>query len=202
MVDGMFRTAALAGLVLLAAGSAQAQGWYNVDLPPGPLDARADTKPVFNTYNGLFTGPGGQVLSGTVNTWSMNLGSGVSMSMFSSVSNGPAFGMAELPGNGFNSGFPGMSANYANGLNFNPAIATPMSTGGRMAFDLGHGLSMDFIGGMSRGAGMAFGPFDNHFSSSVGTGFTMNFGHGGSLSLIGSVSRSYGCSGFMMAGCR
>lgn len=203
-----FTVAALTGFVILAAASAHAQGWYNYDIPrmTDPTNAQSQSNPI--SFTDYFSGPGGGLYSTSVHGFTNNLGDGMSVTVFSTVSNGPAGLMSGLPASGLVPGFPGsITTNYSSGLNADPAVAMPSSVAGRMSFNLGGGLSMDFLGAMARGPaggfyGSPFSPFNNGFSSTVGTGFTMNFGHGGSLSLIGSVSRSYGpCGGFAFA-CR
>ena len=207
-MQSKFRVAALTGFVILASASAHAQGWYNYDIPraPDPANAQSQSNPI--SFTDYFSGPGGGLYSTSVHGFTNNLGDGMSVTVFSTVSNGPAGLMSGLPGSTLVPGFPGsITTNYASGLGVDPAVGMPSSVAGRMSFNLGGGLSMDFLGAMARGPaggfyGSPFSPFNNSFSSTVGTGFTMNFGHGGSLSLIGSVSRSYGpCGGFAFA-CR
>lgn len=202
------RLAVLTGLVTLAAASAHAQGWYNYNIPlaPDPTNAQSQSSPI--NFTDYFSGPGGGLYSTSVHGFTNNLGDGVSVSVFSTVSNGPAGLMSGLPASNIAPAFPGsIATNYSGGLTVDPAVAMPSSVAGRMSFALGGGLSMDFLGAMARGpAGgfysSPFSPFSSGYSSTVGTGFTMNFGHGGSLSLIGTVSRSYGpCGGFAFA-CR
>lgn len=202
------RIVALTGFVTLAAASVHAQGWYNYDIlrAPDPAIAQSQSNPI--NFTDYFSGPGGGLYSTSVHGFTNNLGDGMSVSVVSMVSNGPAGLMSGLPGSSLVPGFPGsITTNYASGLNLDPAVGAPATVAGRMSFNLGGGLSMDFLGAMSRGPGSGFysspfSPFSSGYSSTVGTGFTMNFGHGGSLSLIGSVSRSYGpCGGFAFA-CR
>ncbi|MDE2474316.1 MAG: hypothetical protein KGO48_04650 [Alphaproteobacteria bacterium] len=205
---GTIRIVALTGFVILAAASAHAQGWYNYNIPaaPDPANAQSQSNPI--SFTDYFSGPGGGLYSTSVHGYSTNLGDGMSVSVVSMVSNGPAGVMSGLSGSSLVPGFPGsIATNYAGGLNLDPSVGVPASVAGRMSFNLGGGLSMDFLGAMSRGPGSGFysspfSPFSSGYSSMVGTGFTMNFGRGGSLSLIGSVSRSYGpCGGFAFA-CR
>lgn len=205
---GTIRIVALTGFVVLAAASAHAQGWYNYNIPaaPDPANAQSQSNPI--SFTDYFSGPDGGLYSTSVHGYSTNLGDGMSVSVVSMVSNGPAGVMSGLSGSSLVPGFPGsIATNYASGLNLDPSVGVPASVAGRMSFNLGGGLSMDFLGAMSRGPGSGFysspfSPFSSGYSSMVGTGFTMNFGHGGSLSLIGSVSRSYGpCGGFAFA-CR
>ena len=193
---------AVAGVVgLLWAAGAQAQGWYNYTLPS--LDSAAQpAKPIIsNSYSGYYLGPGGEFYSGSVNTYTANLGSGVSMEWFTSVLNGPAGGLPWATQSAFGPAFaaaPG--SNYANSIYSGPGMGV-VNTGGRVSFDLGGGLSMDFLGAMSRAPGY-YAPgtgFDSRMSTTVGTGFTMNFGHGGSLSFVGSMSRGFG-AGFATCG--
>ena len=203
-MQGTIRIAALTGFVMLSAASAHAQGWYNYNVPPAPDPANPQSQSNPINFTDYFSGPGGGLYSASVHGYSTNLGDGMSVSVVSMVSNGPAGMMSGLPGSSLVPGFPGsFTTNYASGLNLDPAVGAPSAVAGRMSFNLGGGLSMDFLGGMSRGPGSGFygspfspfSPFNNSFSSTVGTGFTMNFGHGGSLSLTGSVSRSYGACG-------
>jgi len=197
-MDRIVRITALAGFVVLTAASAHAQGWYNYAVPNGLDPASGPSSPNYNSYSGLYVSPGGELYSGSVNTFSVNLGSGVSMSLFSSVSNGPADELSGLSGSTLVPGFAStVTTNYANGLYLDPAVRMPSNVSGRLSVNLGGGLSMDFLGALSRGPanGFYFGPgsgFDNRISSTVGTGFSMNFGHGGTLSVIGGVSRGFG----------
>jgi hypothetical protein len=137
-------------------------------------------------------GPGGEFQSGSVKTFSMNLGNGVSMGLVTSAP--AAVGFSGVPGSTLVQGFPSaLTTNSANGLYLDPAMSTPWTTSGRLSVSLGGGLSWDFIGGVSRipGNGFYFGPggsFDNRTFTTVGTGFSFNFGRAGTLSLSGSVS--------------
>ncbi len=197
-------------MLCLMAVPAVAQGWYNPEIPLGLDSANAPARPITNSYSGFFSGPGGELYSGTVNTFSMNFGNGMSMSLFSSAANGPAGTLSGLPASSYVPGFAAtIPANYANGLNFNPGLSGPSAVAGRMAVALGRGFSLDFLGGVSRGpGGYYFGPgygLDSRMSTTFGTGFSMNFGHGGTLSIIGSVSQSSGpvmpC-GYLSLACR
>jgi len=203
---------ALTGFVVLTGAAAHAQGWYNYAIP-GPADsARAASQPQTTTYRGLFTGPGGELYSGTATNFWANLGSGVSLDLFTSVSDGAAGELSGLRGSSLVPGFPGSATmNYANGLYLNPAASMASNVSGRMSVNLGGGLSMDFLGGLSRGPvnGFYYGPgygLDNRMSASVGAGFSMNFGHAGTLSLIGGVSNSFGspraCGPIFAGACR
>ncbi len=197
-------------MLCLAAVPAFAQGWYNPEIPLGLDLANSAPRPISNSYSGLFTGPGGELYSGTVNTFSMNFGNGVSMSLFSSAANGPAGTVSGLPASSFVPGFAStIPANYANGLYLSPGLSGPSSVAGRMSVALGHGFSLDFLGGVSRGpGGFYFGPgygLDSRMSTTFGTGFSMDFGHGGRLSIIGSVSQSSGPGlpcGYLSLACR
>ena len=188
--------AALTGFVILAAVGAHAQGFYNYAVPGG-LDnfAGAPFGPNYGSYSRFYLSPGGGLYSGSVNTFSMDLGSGVSMDL---VTSGPAAGFSALSGSTLVQGFPGaLTMNYANGLYLNPAMSTPWTTSGRLSVSLGSGLSWDFIGGVSRipGNGFYYGPggrFDDQTFTTVGTGFSFNFRRGGTLSLSGSVSSASG----------
>jgi hypothetical protein len=200
----------LAATFCLVAVPAFAQGWYNPEIPAGPDSVNAYSRPVSSTYNGLFTGPGGELYSGTVNTYSMNLGNGISMSMFSSTATGPAGTVSGFAGGPFVPGFAAtIPTNYADGLYLNPALSGPSSVAGRMSMDLGHGFSLDFLGGVSRGQGGYYpGPgygLDSRMSTTFGTGFSMDFGHGGRLSIIGSMSQGSGPAascGYLYLACR
>jgi len=202
----MIRITALTGFVVLAAASAHAQGWYNYAIPGGLAPANAPSRPNNDSYSGLYLGPDGEFRSGSVHTFSMDLGDGISMGLFTTVSNSPALPAILVPGFA-----GGITTNYANGLYLDPAVGSPSNVSGRLSVALGGGLSMDFLGGLSRWPGN-FGPgsgFENSMSTTVGTGFSMNFGHGGTLSLTGSVSRGFGpgfsarpCSSLSIAACR
>ena len=188
----MTGAAALTGFVILAAVGAHAQGFYNYAVPSGLDDfAGAPFGPNYGSYSRFYMSPGGGLYSASVNTFSMDLGSGVSMDL---VTSGPAVGFSGLSGSTLVRGFPSaLTMNYANGLYLNPAMSTPWATSGRLSVSLGRGLSWDFIGGVSRipGNGFYFGPggrFDDQTFTTVGTGFSFNFRGGGTLSLCGSVS--------------
>jgi hypothetical protein len=187
------RAAALTGFVVLVSAVAQAQGFYNYTVPGGTADSAAEPfRPNYSSYRGFYMGPGGELQSGSVKTFSMNLGNGVSMGL---VTSAPVVaGFSGLPGSTLVQGFPS-GPNSANGLYLDPAMSTPWTTSGRLSVSLGGGLSWDLIGGVSRipGNGFYFGPggsFDNRTFTTVGTGFSFNFGRAGTLSLSGSVVRS------------
>jgi hypothetical protein len=192
---------AVLGIVLCPVAGANAQGWYNYTAPS--LDSSAQpARPVANSYNSVYLGPGGEFYSGSVHTYSTNLGDGMSMQWFTTVMSGPSGGLPWSAQSGFGPGFStAIPTANVNSLYSGSGIGTVASTGGRLSMDLGGGLSMDFLGAMSRAPGY-FGPgygFDSRMSTTVGTGFTMNFGHGGSLSIIGTVSRGFG-SGYAACG--
>ncbi len=189
----MTGAAALTGFVILAAVGAHAQGFYNY----GGFDAFAGAPfgPNYGGYGRFYMSPGGGLYSGTVNTFSTDLGNGVSMDL---VTSGPAAGFSGLSGSPLIPGFPSeLTMNSANGLYLNPAMSTPWATSGRLSVSLGRGLSWDFIGGVSRipGNGFYLGPagrFGDQTFTTVGTGFSFNFRGGGTLSLSGSVSSASG----------
>jgi hypothetical protein len=192
----MTGAAVLTGFVILAAAGAHAQGLYNYAVPGGFDDfAFAPFGPNYGSYSGFYMGPGGGLYSGSVNRFSMDLGSGVSMDL---VTSGPAAGFYGLSGSTLLPGFQSaLKTNYANGLDLNPAMSTPFATSGRLSVSLGHGLSWDFIGGVARvpGNGFYLGPggrFGDQTFTTVGTGFSFNFRRGGTLSLSGSVSSASG----------
>lgn len=196
MKGKMTGAAALTGFVILAAVGAHAQGFYNYAVPGGLDDsAGAPFWPNYGNYGRFYISPGGGVYSGSVNTFSKDLGSGVSMDLVTSV---PAAGFSGLSGSTLVPGFPStLTTNYANGLYLNPAMSMPWTTSGRLSVSLGGGLSWDFIGGVSRIPGNGFyfepgGRFDDQTFSTVGTGFSFNFRRGGTLSLSGSVSSASG----------
>jgi hypothetical protein len=193
-MDRMIRITALTGFVILAAATAHAQGWFTYAISGGPDPASAPFRPNYNSYSGFYVGPGGELRPGSANTFSMNFGDGVSMGMFTSLSKVPVLNLSGLPGNSLVQSFAGtVTTNYANGSYFDPAVGMVSTVSGRLSLGLGGGLSMDFLGGVSKGPGNGFyfGPgsgFDNHMSTTVGTGFSLNFGRGGTLSVIGSMS--------------
>ena len=200
----MIRAAALTGFVILTAAPAHAQGWYNYGIFRVPDPASPPFQAYTNSYSGFYVGADGSLHSGSVNAFSMNLAPGVSMGLFTGVSNAPGVDFSRLGSNGFVQSFPGsLLTNYANGWYFDPAARAPSNVAGQLSIGLGGGLSMNFLGAVSRapGSGLYFGPgsaFDNRAFTTVGTGFSFNFGRGGTLSLTGSVSsgpRFYG-SGF------
>jgi hypothetical protein len=187
----MIRVAALTGFVILTAATAHAQGWYNnygIFGRPDPASppAQANT----NSYSGFYVGADGSLHSGTVNAFSMNLGRGVSMGLFTGVSNAPGVNFD----NGFVQSFPGhVPTDFANRPYFDPAASVPSNVAGQLSIGLGGGLSMNFLGGVSRqpSSGFYFGPrsaFNSRAFTTVGTGFSLNFGRGGTLSVMGSVS--------------
>lgn len=195
-MKGKKTAAALTGFVIFAAGGAHAQGFYNYAVPGGLYEfAGAPFGPSFGSYGRFHMSPGGGLYSGTVNIFSMDLGSGVSMDL---VTSGPAAGFSGLSGSTLVPGFPSaLTTNSANGLHLNPAMSMPWATSGRLSVSLGRGLSWDVIGGVSRipGNGFYFGPggrFDDQTFTTVGTGFSFNFRGGGTLSLSGSVSSASG----------
>ena len=195
----------LSGLLVSIATAAQAQGWYNYTIPGGQ-DLRSG--PVSNSYEGFYVGPWGDSYYGSVRTFSMDLGSGVSMGFVTSVSNSPGIGFSGLPVNPLAPGFALQPANYANGLYSDPATGMQSNATARLSVALGGGFSMNFLGAVSTGDGNGFylGPgsgFDNRMSTMIGTGFSMNLGHAGTLSLTGGVSQSFGrsCGPVLLAGC-
>src|SRR5438105_5938995 len=167
VMSSVMRITALAGLVALTAGTAHAQSWYNYTLDA----ASAASRPNTTSYTGLYTGPGGELYSASVNSFSMNLGDGASMRLFTTVLNPSAAGFWSIPGSTLVPGFAGSATtNYARGLYLDPAASGPSNVSGRLSFGLGGGLSMDFLGGLSRGLGNGFyaGPgsaFDNRMST-------------------------------------
>jgi hypothetical protein len=120
----MTGAAALTGFVILAAVGAHAQGLYNYAVPGGFDDfAGAPFAPNYGSYGRFYMSPGGGLYSGTVNTFSMDLGRGVSMDL---VTSGPAAGFSGLSGSTLIPGFPSEpTTNSANGLYLNPALSTP-----------------------------------------------------------------------------
>jgi hypothetical protein len=196
MTGKMTGAAVLTGFVILATAGAHAQGFYNYAVPAGhDAFAFAPFGPNYGSYSGFYMGPGGGLYSGSVSTFSMDLGRGVSMDL---VTSGPAAGFSGLSGNALLPGFPSaLTTNSANGLYLNPAMSTPFATSGRVSVSLGRGLSWDVIGGVSRipGNGFYYGPggsFGEQTFTTVGTGFSFNFRGGGTLSLSGSVSSASG----------
>jgi len=188
--------AALTGFVMLAAAGAHAQGFYNYAFPGGLDDfAGAPFGPNSGSYSRFYMAPGGGLYSGSVNTFSMDLGRGVSMDL---VTSGPAAGFSGLSGSPLVPGFPNaLAMNAAIGLYLNPAMSAPWTTSGRLSVALGGGVSWDFIGGVSRTQGNGFylgpgGRFDDQTFTTVGTGFSFNFRRGGTLSFSGSVSSASG----------
>ena len=198
----MRRIAALTGIAMLTAATAHAQGWYNNDGIFGRADpASPPFKPYTNSYSGLYVGADGLLRSGTVNAFSTNLGSGVSLTLFTGFSNAPGVNFSGFGGNGFVQNFPGsVATDFVNRPYFDSAANVSTNVGGQVSVGLGRGLSMNFLGGISREprSGFYFGPgsaFDSRTYTTVGTGFSFNFGRGGTLSLTGSVSsgpRTYG----------
>jgi hypothetical protein len=187
---------ALTGFVILAAAGAHAQGFYNYAVP-GAFDdfAGAPFGPTFGSYSRFYMSPGGGLYSGSVKTFSTDLGNGVSVDL---VTSGPAAGLSGLSGNTLLPGFPSaLTPNYANGMSLNPAMSAPWATSGRVSVSVGRGVSWDVFGGASRipANGFYFGPagrFDDQTYTTVGSGFSFNFRGGGTLSLSGSVTSASG----------
>jgi hypothetical protein len=191
----MIRVAALTGFVILTAATAHAQGWYNnYGIFGGPDPASPPFQANTNSYTGFYVGADGSLHSGTVNAFSMNLGRGVSMGLFTGVSNAPGANFSGFGDNGFVQSFPGsVPTDFANRPYFDPAANVPSNVAGQLSIGLGGGLSMNFLGGVSRqpSSGFYFGPrsaFNSRAFTTVGTGFSLNFGRGGTLSVMGSVS--------------
>src|SRR5262245_33799187 len=115
MKGKMTAAAALTGFVILAAAGAHAQSFYNYALLDGFDDsAGAPFGPNYGSYSRLFMSPGGGFYSGSVNTFSKDLGSGVSLDVVTSV---PAAGFSGLSGSALLPGFPsGLTTNSASGL--------------------------------------------------------------------------------------
>jgi hypothetical protein len=194
-MDRMIRVAALTGFVILTAATAHAQGWYNnYGIFGGPDPASPPFQANTNSYSGFYVGADGSLHSGTVNAFSMNLGRGVSMGLFTGVSNAPGVNFSGFGDNGFVQSFPGsVPTDFANRPYFDPAASVPSNVAGQLSIGLGGGLSMNFLGGVSRqpSSGFYFGPrsaFNSRAFTTVGTGFSLNFGRGGTLSVMGSVS--------------
>ena len=194
-MDRMIRVAALTGFVILTAATAHAQGWYNnygifggADPASPPFQANT------NSYSGFYVGADGSLHSGTVNTFSMNLGRGVSMGLFTDVSNAPGVNFSGFGDNGFVQSFPGsVATDFVNRPYFDSAANVPSNVAGQLSIGLGGGLSMNFLGGVSRqpSSGFYFSPrsaFNSGAFTTVGTGFSLNFARGGTLSVMGSVS--------------
>ena len=195
----MTGAAALTGFVIFGALGAHAQGFYNYAFPGGLYDsAGAPFAPNYASYSRFYMSPFGGLYSGSVNTFSRDLGNGVSMDLVTIGPSVPAAGFSGLAGSTLVQGVPSaLTMNSANGLYLNPAMSTPWTTSGRLSVSLGGGLSWDVIGGVSRmsGNGFYFGPggrFDEQTFTTVGTGFSFNFRRGGTLSLSGSVSSASG----------
>jgi hypothetical protein len=189
----------LTGVTFLSAASANAEGWYSYPLT-GAVDSAVPFHAVTNSYQRFLTGPGGELYAGSVRSFAINLGSGVSMDLFTMVPNGPVAALPELPRSSLASG---VQTNYATGLYLDPALRGPSSVAGRVGFNLGGGLSFNLLGGLSTTADGFYlgqpGGFSNRMFTTAGAGFSMNFGRGGTLSLIGSVSQGFG--GYPGAAC-
>src|SRR5438067_635883 len=138
---------ALAGLAIVTASSADAAGWYNNALT-GAETASVPFQPVYQNYQRFLTGPGGEFYADSVNRFAMNLGSGVSMELFTAVPNAAAVALSAFP---VTPGFASrLQTNYASGLYLDPAVAAPSSVAGRVAVNLGGGLSFNLLGGLTR----------------------------------------------------
>src|SRR5579871_2600643 len=190
----MIRAAALTGFVALAAATAHAQSLYNSHgildwLNPASSPFQAST----GSYSGFYVGADGSLRSSTVNAFSMNLGSGASVGVFTEFPNTPGLNFSGLGGN-FAQSLPGnVPTNLLSRPYFDPAGSGPSNVAGQLSIGLGGGLSMNFLGGVSRGpsSGIYFGPrsaFDSRTFTTAGAGFSLNLGRGGTLSLTGSVS--------------
>src|SRR5215831_5666801 len=141
VMDRMIRIAALTGLVILTAATADAQGLYNdYRILGGPDPASPPFQANTNSYSGFYVGADGSLQSGTVNAFSMNLGRGVSMGVFSGVSNSPSVNFSGFGGN-FIQSFPGsLPANFENRPYFDPAANVPSNVTGQLSIGLGGGL--------------------------------------------------------------
>jgi hypothetical protein len=192
-MDRMIRITALMGLATLAVASAHAQVSYDY-ANFGAMDPSAPLyRPYTSSYSGFYLGPDGGLHSGTVSAYFMNLGRGVSMGLFTTVSNAPAINFSAFAGNNAFQSFGSVPTNYANGRYFDSAAGGPSSVSGQLSLGLGGGVSMNFLGGVSRSPGSEFyfGPgsgFNNRTYTTFGTGFSFDFGRGGKLSMSGSMS--------------
>ena len=192
-MDRMIRITVLTGFAILAVATAHAQVSYNY-ANFGAMDPSAPLfRPYTSSYSGFYLGPDGGPHSGTVNAYSMNLGRGVSMGLFTTMSNAPAINFSGFAGNNALQSFGSVPTNYANGPYFDSAVGGPSTVSGQLSLGLGGGVSMNFLGGVSRapGSGLYFGPgsgLDNRTYTTVGTGFSFDFGRGGKLSVSGSMS--------------
>src|SRR5262249_53583181 len=144
-MDRMIRIAVLTGFVVLTAAGAHAQGLFtNYGILGGPDPASPPFQANTNTYSGFYTGPDGLLRSGTVNASSMNLGSGVSVQLFTSFSNAPGVNFSGFGGNGFVQSFPGnVPTNFINRPYFDSAANGPSNVAGQLSIGLGGGLSMN-----------------------------------------------------------
>jgi hypothetical protein len=116
------------------------------------------------------------------------------MGLLTGVSNAPGLNFSGVGDNGFVQNFPGsVPTDFANRPYFDPAASVPSNVAGQLSIGLGGGLSMNFLGGVSRppSSGFYFGPrsaFNGRAFTTVGTGFSLNVGRGGTLSVMGSMS--------------
>src|SRR5215467_6629134 len=134
-MDKMIRLAALAGFVILTAATAHAQGLYNnYGISGGPDPASPPFQANTNSYSGFYVGADGLFHSGTVNAFSMNLGRGVSMGLFTGVYDVPGVNFSGFGGNGFVQSFPGtVPTNFAIRPYFDPAASVPSSVAGQLS---------------------------------------------------------------------
>lgn len=200
-MDRMIRAATLTGFVVFAAATAHAQSLYsNYGIFDGLNPATAPFQARTGSYSGFYMGSDGSLHSSTVNAFSMNLGSGASVGVFTEIPNAAGLNFSGLGGN-FAQNLPGnVPTNLLNQPYFDPAGSGRANVAGQLSIGLGGGLSMNLLGGVSRGpsGGFYFGPrsaFDSRTFTTAGAGFSLDLGHGGTLSLTGSVSsgpRTYG----------
>lgn len=216
----MVNAAALAGLMTLISAAASAQGLGDNATPLAQNATNAPKWLSSTSESGLYLGPDG-FSRGTRSETSANLGDGLTLGIFSSLSTAPAGGSMYGLGGGslmeplgrWDTGLhSALNAGPGDGLNPVGGRSVTSTFGGQLSKDLGGGLSVNFIGGVTRNpaGGYYLGPRGSlnmnpggELSTSVGGGMSMDLGGGSSLSVSGTMTRNSGrCNGLTIGFCR
>jgi hypothetical protein len=219
---------AVAGVMTLMSAAAGAQGLSGFGTPADPNAANAPKWLSTESHSDLYLGPNG-FSQGSHSETSVKLGSGLSVGVFSSLSNTPGGGSLTAPLGRWSTGFQdtlnnGVGNNRFGNTGFgdglNPVAGSPLTStfGGRLSQDLGSGVSVSFVGGVTRdpAGGFYLGPrgglnmsSGSALSTSVGGEMSMDLGGGSSFSVGASMSRSSSgaftmgrCAGLTIGLCR